>query len=188
MTLYLFAGPNGSGKSTLIKDYITYYGLDDVEYVCPDIYASELFSSIEDVYERYTKAMDFAAYKRQKLLSMGKSMIIETVLSRSDKLDFVSGARKQGYRVISVFVGTASSDINCEHVKRRVAEGGHDIPEDKVRARYARSMENLPILAECSDELYIYDNSGKRPVLALSIIDEDVFVTAEAPDWVKNIF
>ncbi len=188
MILYIFAGPNGSGKSTLIKDYISYYGLNEIEYICPDIYASELFSDITDIYERYKKAMDFAEYKRKKLLAMGKSMIMETVLSRSDKLDFISNARKQGYRIVSVFVGTTSADINCERIKQRVIEGGHDVPEDKLRARYARSLENLPLLAECSDELYVYDNSGDHPVLALSIIDEDMFVTAEAPDWVKGLF
>ena len=188
MTLYLFAGPNGSGKSTLIKNYIPYYGLDDVEYICPDIYASELFSDTDDIYERYKKAIDFAAYKRQKLLSMGRSMIIETVLSRSDKLDFVAHARSLGYKIISVFVGTASADINCERVKRRVTEGGHDVPEEKIRTRYARSLGNLPLLAECSDELYVYDNSGEHPALALSVIDEDIVITAKAPDWVKNLF
>ena len=53
-------GPVRTGKSTLIKNYIPYYGLDDVEYICPDIYASELFSDTDDIYERYKKAIDFA--------------------------------------------------------------------------------------------------------------------------------
>ena len=33
--------------------------------------------------------MDFDEYKRERLLKKGKSMIIETVLSRSDKLDLL---------------------------------------------------------------------------------------------------
>lgn len=41
------------------------------------------------IYERYGKAMDFAEYKRERLLKECKSMIIETVLSRSDKLDLL---------------------------------------------------------------------------------------------------
>ena len=89
MTIYLFAGPNGSGKSSVIANYISFYGLDDVEYICPYIYASELFGAINDIYERYGKAMDFAEYKQERLLKEGKSMIIETVLSRSDKLDLL---------------------------------------------------------------------------------------------------
>ena len=171
MTIYLFAGPNGSGKSTIIQNYIEYYGLDDVEYVCPDTYAVMRFSGIPDVAERYKKAMVFAEYKREKLLSERKSMIVETVLSRSDKIDFLLKARNLGYRIVSCFIGTKSVEINCARVKKRVGEGGHDVPEEKIRARYARSMENLPLLADCSDELYVFDNSEEqKPVLALSII------------------
>lgn len=187
-TLYVFAGPNGSGKSTVIKDYIAFYGLDDVEYICPDIYAATLFGAIQDIIERYKKAMDFAAYKRERLLKEQKSMIVETVLSRSDKLDFVQAAKQAGYRVISVFVGTSSPAINIARVQKRVSEGGHDVPEEKIRSRYVRSMENLPLLEECSDELYVYDNSGARPVLALSVIDGEMFMTTNMPDWVEKIF
>ncbi len=188
MTLYLFAGPNGSGKSTVIKDYIPYYGLNDVEYICPDIYASSVFSEVEDLLQRYSKAMDFAEYKRNRLLNEGKSMIVETVLSRSDKLDFVKKAKQAGYRIVSVFVGTASPDINCARVRKRVAEGGHDVPDEKIRARYSRSMNNLLLLAEISDELYVYDNSGEKPFCALSLIDKEAYSSPNIPDWVKRIF
>ena len=187
MTIYLFAGPNGSGKSSVIANYISFYGLDDVEYICPDIYASELFGAINDIYERYGKAMDFAEYKRERLLKEGKSMIIETVLSRSDKLDFVKKAKVSGYKIVSIFVSTESADINCARVKRRVSEGGHDVPEEKIRSRYIKSMDNLPLLSELSDELYVYDNSGKYPVLGLSYINDDVFISANAADWIKKL-
>lgn len=187
MTIYLFAGPNGSGKSTVIANYIPFKELDGVEYICPDVYAVKQFPNIGDVKERYENAMAFAEYKREKKLASGEPMIVETVLSRSDKIDFVQRARKLGYRIVSFFVGTSSADINCARVKQRVAEGGHDVPEDKIRDRYARSMDNLPLLAECSDELYVYDNSGERPYLAFSSIDGDTYTAAEAPDWVKRV-
>ena len=187
-TLYVFAGPNGSGKSTVIKDYIAFYGLDDIEYICPDIYAATLFGDIRDLMEKYQKAMNFAAYKRERLLKEQKSMIVETVLSHSSKLDFVQTAKQAGYCVISVFIGTSSPSINIARVQKRVSQGGHDVPEDKIRSRYVRSMENLPLLAECSDELYVYDNSGTRPVLALSVIDKEMFMTTNMPDWVRNLF
>lgn len=188
MTIYLFAGPNGSGKSTFISNYIEYYGLQDVEYICPDAYAVTRFSNIDDVAERYKKAMNLAEHKREKLLSEGKSMIVETVLSRTDKIDFILKARDLGYRIISLFIGTASVEINCSRVKKRVSEGGHDVPEEKIRARYARSMENLPLLADCSDELYVYDNSEEgKPILALSIVNDEKWISADAPDWVNNL-
>ena len=186
MTIYLFAGPNGSGKSMIIDQFIHFNEFQNVEYICPDHYAAESFPDIEDAKERYVRAMDFAEYKREKNLVTGKPMIVETVLSRSDKIDFIKKASKHGYRIISVFVGTSSADINCARVKQRVAEGGHDVPEDKIRSRYARSMENLPLLAECSDELYVYDNSGEGPFLAFSMIDGDTYTAAKAPEWVRR--
>ena len=183
MKLYLFAGPNGSGKSTIIANYIREYKLNDVEYVCPDIYASELFSDIDDIYERYAKAMSFAEYKREKLLKNRKPFIMETVLSRVDKLDFVKQAKAMGYRIISVYVSTESADINIERVKKRVSEGGHDVPEDKLRARYERSLKNLPVLSALSDELYVYDNTV-TPKLVAAIVDGERYSADIVPSWV----
>lgn len=187
MTIYLFAGPNGSGKSTIIADYISAYGLNDTEYICPDVYASELFGVIDDIYERYKKAMTFAEYKRERLLNEKESMIIETVLSHSDKLDFIQKAKSFGYRIVSVYISTESADINCARIKKRVFEGGHDVPEDKIRSRYNKSMNNLQSLAECSDELYVYDNSGEHPVLGLCAVDNEVFISSEAASWIKRL-
>ena len=48
-------------------------------------------------------------------------------------------------------------------------------------------MDNLPMLSELSDELYVYDNSGERPILGLSYINEDVFISADAADWIKKL-
>ncbi|HPE95644.1 MAG TPA: AAA family ATPase [Bacillota bacterium] len=186
MKIYLFAGPNGSGKSTIIANYIRDYKLDDVEYICPDIYASELFGDVPDVRERYIKAMDFAEYKRKRLFDEGSPMIVETVLSGKDKIEFLRQAKESGYRIISVFVGTDSPEINIARVAKRVSEGGHDVPSEKVRDRYAKSMCNLPLLSEVSDEIYVYDNSI-RPRLVAAVIDGAKYETDDAPDWARNI-
>lgn len=124
MTLYVFAGPNGSGKSTIIKDFILFNGLEDIDYVCPDIYASTLFKDIADIKQRYIKAMDFAKYKRERLLNENKSMLIETVLSGQDKILFINKAKQLGYYIVSIFVGTSSPSINILRVNKRVSEGG----------------------------------------------------------------
>ncbi len=186
MTLYIFAGPNGSGKSTIIAQYIRSYHLENVEYICPDIYASKLFGNIEDVKERYIKAIQFAEYKREKLLKENKPLIMETVLSRSDKLDFIEKAKANGYEIISVFVGTDSPEINIRRVKCRVSQGGHDVPEDKLRERFIRSMNNLSVLSKLSDEIYVFDNTLK-PRLVASKIKNVHYVADDAPDWARNI-
>lgn len=185
MTLYVFAGPNGSGKSTVISNYIKKNTLFDVEYICPDIYACEVFGDIDDVVERYKKAMDFAEYKRKKLLSLKKSMIIETVLSNPDKLEFLNIARQAGYKIITIFISTSSPDVNIERVNIRVEQGGHHVPREKIISRYNKSMNNLHSLSYLSHEIYVYDNTVK-PILAAAIINGDKFILSEAPDWVKK--
>ncbi len=184
--LYLFAGPNGSGKSTLLAGLYAAEEGNGLAYVCPDIYASGRFAEVTDVYERYSRAIAYAAEQRDALLAAGRSLVMETVLSRADKLDFVAKARRMGYRVVAVFVATASADINCERVRRRVAEGGHDVPEDKLRARYARSLDNLALLARYADELYVCDNSGARHTLALAVVGGETVWAADAPAWVRE--
>lgn len=186
MILYIFAGPNGSGKSTIIAQYIRSYHLENIEYICPDIYASRLFGNIEDVKERYINSIKFAEYKREKLLKENKPLIMETVLSRSDKLDFVKMAKTKGYEVVSVFVGTDSPEINISRVKQRVSQGGHDVPEDKLRERFKRSMNNLSTLSKLSDEIYVFDNTLK-PRLVASKIKNVHYVADDAPDWAKKI-
>lgn len=37
------------------------------------------------------------------------------------------------------------------------------MPEDKIRARYTRSMQQLPWFLQQADEAWIYDNSGGAP-------------------------
>lgn len=92
----------------------------------------------------------------------------------------------EGYRVISVFVGTDSPEINISKVEKRVSEGGHDVPKEKIRERYAKSMRNLPLLSEVSDEIYVYDNSVK-PRLAAAVIDGAKYEADDISEWAKNI-
>ena len=38
-------------------------------------------------------------------------------------------------------------------------DGGHDVPEDKIRSRYIKSLALLPSLIEVCDVLHVYDNT-----------------------------
>jgi predicted ABC-type ATPase len=50
-------------------------------------------------------------------------------------------------------------------VKIRVARGGHDVSEDKIRLRYTRSLAQMPWFLEAADRAWVYDNSGASPDL-----------------------
>ncbi|HRI49822.1 MAG TPA: hypothetical protein PLW65_06535 [Pseudomonadota bacterium] len=61
-----------------------------------------------------------------------------------------------------VYVTTESPDINVKRVAVRVAKGGHDVPEDKIRKRWRESMDNLPWFAARADRLVVADNSAEE--------------------------
>ena len=46
---------------------------------------------------------------------------------------------------------------------RRVAEGGHDVPEVDLRRRFARSLDNLPGYLKLADIWRLFDSDNGRP-------------------------
>jgi predicted ABC-type ATPase len=102
-------------------------------------------------------AVDFL---RHKLLEAGRSFTFETVMSHPGKVDFLSTARQAGFRTYLYYVATDDPAINISRVHNRVRMGGHDVPDDKVKSRYYRSLELLLDAIRKTDRAYIFDNSG----------------------------
>ena len=142
-----FAGPNGSGKTTLKRGFSscgTYVNADDLkkEYGLTDLEAAQQ-----------------AEFLRESLLDCGMDFSFETVLSTDRNLLLLQKAKERGYEVQCIYVLTCDENINVARVKARGMAGGHDVPEDKIRARYHRALALLPRLIEVCDKILVYDNS-----------------------------
>ena len=160
MNIYCFAGPNGSGKSTIVNNFINENQLGNIPFVNADIIArNEKLAHIGDYFARNKFAADIAESLRNYYLENNQDFIFETVMSHPSKIEFLERAKIQGCNIHLVYVITQSPDINVARVAKRVSEGGHDVPEDKTRARYARCLELLPRVLEIADDAIIYDNS-----------------------------
>lgn len=129
-----------------------------------------------------------ADFIRRELLAAGISFTFETVMSSPDKVHFMWQARTQGFRTYLYFVATADPDINIARVRQRVAEGGHDVPSDKVVQRYGRSIALLNEACDASNRAYIFDNSGEQHVLIAEVTDgETMTLHADAvPQWLAT--
>lgn len=182
--MIVVAGPNGSGKSSILSAVSEAH---DIQYICPDNY-TPLFSDIDSIEDRYAHAMKAAEQDRLTAVAIGDSFAFETICSNPEKIDFISDARSKGYRIIVLYISTRDPNINIARVKRRVDEGGHDVPDDKVIERYHRSMDLLPDLLKMADEALVYDNSddNKRPQLFLKIERGLYFTYHPIPAWGKN--
>ena len=156
--LLIVAGPNGSGKSTLTK----HLRANDIElgvYINPDEIAAGLAGTHE---ARVAEAQRMAETRRQECLDRRVDFSFETVMSHPSKVDVLRRARHLGYFVTLFFVATEWPSLNVERVRQRVALGGHDVPQDRVIARYERTMALLPEAIMQCDRAVLFDNTMRR--------------------------
>ena len=104
-----------------------------------------------------------ADFIRNSLLEETNRFTFETVMSHPSKLDFMQRAKDRGFKVYLYFVSLPNPELNLLRVKTRVEQGGHDVKEDKVKERYARTMSLLLDAMKIADNAYIFDNSGSEP-------------------------
>lgn len=69
--------------------------------------------------------------------------VIETVLASEKYKDIVTRALALRWNVLFAYVALPSIDAAIERVAARVARGGHDVPESKIRKRWPISLQNL---------------------------------------------
>ena len=65
--------------------------------------------------------------------------------------------------VLNSYVLTCNADINVARVNAREALGGHGVPEEKIRSRYAKALSLIPELVNVCDSLNVWDNSTEKP-------------------------
>ena len=158
-TLAVFAGANGSGKSTIVRKILSSGSCPDY-FICPD---NLVDIANKDNVAAYIQAMNKAEQLRESALLDETSFSFETVLSTVEKVDFIRRARQKGYTIQVFYVLTESVDVNIARVAKRVSQGGHDVPRDKIISRYERAMELMPEVLKLADFAVIFDNSGDMP-------------------------
>lgn len=176
------AGPNGAGKSTFFETQLALSGL---RFVNADALARELGL------EAYVAA-DLADILRKRLVATGESFVFETVFSdpEGQKVRFLRDLSGSGYTVVLCFIGLSDVAQSDERVSIRVAQGGHDVPREKLEARFGRTMKNLERAVEMLPFVLVYDNSvfGKphRPIAEIHS-GRLVQRAAMLPSWFQPI-
>ena len=189
--LIVIAGPNGSGKTSVTSKILHHEWLEDSEYINPDNVARDMFGDWNNR-EAVLKAANFCNDWREKCLAERKSHIFETVMSATDKVDYILRAKEAGFFIRLFFVSTESPTINAKRVANRVLNGGHDVPIPKIISRYDKSIANCIALSPYVDRLYVYDNSieDAEAQLLFRLTDGEVAkcYVNNLPNWSKLIF
>lgn len=180
--LVAIAGPNGAGKTTFYDAHIAPAGL---RFVNADVLARQFGA------EPYAAA-DAAAALRQGLVRKRESFAFETVFSDpvGDKLKFLREAAAAGYTVILCFIGIASPAVSEERVAMRVSQGGHDVPTEKLRSRFPRTLKNLKTALRTLPFVIVYDNSDlNRPFREVAAFEggRETRRSKVVPAWFRGL-
>ncbi|MCX7562101.1 hypothetical protein OS176_00860 [Xanthomonadaceae bacterium XH05] len=196
--VYVIAGVNGAGKSSLGGRALSQSGLS---WFNPDTYARQWRSRTGCTPTQANAAAWQEGVRRlNAAVASGRNYAFETTLGGNTipaRLRTITAT----HDVAMWYCGLDSPERHIARVRLRVAGGGHDIPETRIRERYISSLINLIALLPHLAQLQVYDNSADaasgnpipNPRLLLqmengkitSLTDADVL--RAIPIWAKPI-
>lgn len=189
----VIAGVNGAGKSSIIGSAIRHHG---GHYFNPDEVAREIMNTDKcNLAEANSKAWKRGYEMLCEAVRDDLDYVFETTLGGNSVPEQLRRACESGISVRILYCGLESPELHIQRVAERVINGGHDIPEEKIRQRWTNSIYNLGTMIPKCDQIKIYDNSthledGKpSPKLLFSMSNRNFKTTPhkEIPDWAKPI-
>lgn len=173
---WIIGGPNGAGKTTLVTGARVQFGLPEGSFINPDAITLEYLKE-QGVHhwkeapsallkETFTRAANDAQRLLENRLERRGTAVIESVLSTTKYCELVDRVVAAGGVFRLIYVALSSAEISRQRVALRVLKGGHDVPADKLEARWARSLELLPWFAVRASQFWIIDNSTPESAFA----------------------
>ena len=107
-------------------------------------------------------SLDFEAARSMlrridELVEAGRDFVVETTLANLTYAQKIPDWRKRGYLVSLVYLRLETVEDSIARVLKRVAAGGHSIPEDTIRRRFGRSRNYFEIIYQpIVDEWYTW--------------------------------
>jgi predicted ABC-type ATPase len=194
----VLAGTNGAGKSSLMGAMLSQQGIECFD---PDRAAQRILSANPGISQ--LEATSAAWHEGRRLLERAITerldFAFETTLGGKTIPSQLDQALSKRIEIRIWYVGLDSVERHIARVRSRVARGGHNIPQERIRERYTQSRLNLIRLLPRLTELLLYDNSDEadphsgatpRPSLILHVVQGRVRETCEltrVPTWAKPI-
>lgn len=188
--MHLIGGVNGSGKTTFYQQVLARL-TPGAEFVNADEIAKLRWPG--DVAAHNVESARLAADQRLALIDARATFVAETVFSHASKLELIGHAKARGFHVILYHIGISSEELARARVATRVDTGGHDVPPEKVSARYERCQMLLPMAAAVSDRAFVFDNSGgssqRTHTHVMTMLEGRITkLAAVVPGWVEEAY
>jgi predicted ABC-type ATPase len=161
--IIIIAGPNGAGKTTFARSFLPQ------EAQCPRFINADLIAAGLAPFAPETAAIKAGRLMLEEIADAarrGESFAFETTLAGLSYLAHIRAWRAAGYRVSLFFLSLPDVEDALARVAERVRHGGHNIPEDVIRRRFASGLRNFDgAYKSAVDDWAKYDNLGESPIL-----------------------
>lgn len=145
--------------------------------------------NVPEAANSYTVAL-LVNFLQDEFINRGISFSQETVFSHPSKVAALAKAHEKGFRTYLYYVATDDVTINADRVARRYAQGGHDVPSEKIVARYERSLANVASALPHLSRAFFFDNSNAEMRYIASYDADAGFAlhvpSNELPHWFKR--
>ena len=95
----------------------------------------------------------------EALVEARAAFMFETTLASLTYARKIPQWRQRGYAVALIYLRLPDVAMSIERVRRRIAQGGHGIPEATIRLRFAKSAEYFQKHYKAIvDEWYVWDS------------------------------
>ena len=160
-SVVIFGGPNGAGKTTASGGMLdAVFGIKI--FVNADVIARGLAGIDPD--RAALRAGRLMLEQLRGLAATRESFAFESTLSSRTFAPWLRQLGDGGYEVHLVYVWLKSAELSVERVHYRAAHGGHSVPDDTVRRRYARSCANfVKLYLPLATSWLVTDNSLAKP-------------------------
>ena len=156
--LYIKAGRNGAGKTTA-----SYAVLPEMLGCKEFVNADEIAKGLSP-FNPESVAIEAGRLMLQRmddLLARARILHLKRRWQLRSYVKFIERAHAKGYFVTLLYFWLPTPEQAIERVATRVSEGGHNIPSDVIRRRYANGIRNLVTLYTPICNFWtIYDNSS----------------------------
>ncbi len=155
-TIYLIAGCNGAGKTTFAKEFLPSIGV--IRFLNADEIARGL-SPLKPEAVAF-KAGKLLLSELRELIDRRETFALESTLSGKTYVKIFEEAKQRDYKIVLHFVWIPDVREAIRRVRQRVIEGGHDVPVEDIRRRFARSSQHLlDDYAPSANKWFLWDNS-----------------------------
>jgi predicted ABC-type ATPase len=164
--IIIIAGPNGAGKTTFAREFLPN------EANCPIFINADLIAAGLSPFQPTGAALKAGRLMLEEIkihVQRGDNFAFETTLSGRSYLNMIRAWRKEKYQIKLFFLSLASSEEAIARVAERVAQGGHNIPDEVICRRFLSGLQNFRTIYRLEvDFWHWYDNSD----YAFKLIDE----------------